>query len=227
MQGIQCVSSIRVDVCRCVPGDVGWNAIELVEPVRRRQALRLRTEMPLSEDRRGVTGILEQLTHRVRFGGGGTSGDGAETNARRPHCRLPLRLFPRDRARPALRRLFRAAPARQRRHDQRRGPAQDGEAPLGLGRHLVGGAVPEVRVAPELAVGVPRRCEPWRPLDLPALPRIAGVEADRTPATRTPEDSPRFPLRSRSGRLRSADGCSGSRGRSWSGRTCFSATSRS
>ena len=59
----------RADVGRRVPGDVRRNAVELVEAVRRRQALRINAEVPLSEDCRGVTGILEQLTHRVRLGG--------------------------------------------------------------------------------------------------------------------------------------------------------------
>ena len=44
----------RVDVGRRIPGDVGRNAVELLEAVRSRQALRLTAEMPLSEYRRGV-----------------------------------------------------------------------------------------------------------------------------------------------------------------------------
>ena len=59
----------RADVGRRVPGDVRRNAVELVEAVRRRQALRVDAEVPLPEDCRGVAGILEQLTHRVRLGG--------------------------------------------------------------------------------------------------------------------------------------------------------------
>ena len=56
----------RVDVGRRVPGDVGRNAVELVEAVRRRQALRLDAEVPLAEDRRRIAGALEQLAHRDR-----------------------------------------------------------------------------------------------------------------------------------------------------------------
>ena len=56
----------RVDVGRRVPGDVGRNAIELIEAVRRRQALRFDAEVPLAEDGRGIAGVLEQLTHRDR-----------------------------------------------------------------------------------------------------------------------------------------------------------------
>ena len=44
----------RVDVGRRVPGNVRRDAVELVEAVRGRQALRLGPEMPLAEDRGGV-----------------------------------------------------------------------------------------------------------------------------------------------------------------------------
>ena len=56
----------RVDVGGRVPGDVGRNAVELVEAVRCRQALRFDAEVPLAEDRRGIACALEQLAHRER-----------------------------------------------------------------------------------------------------------------------------------------------------------------
>src|SRR5450631_388341 len=42
-----------------VPGFIRWDAIELVEAMRRRQALRIFAEVPLAKERRGVACALE------------------------------------------------------------------------------------------------------------------------------------------------------------------------
>ena len=52
-------------VRRGVPRGVRRDAIELIETVCTRQALRLYTEVPLAEDGRRVARVLEQLPHRV------------------------------------------------------------------------------------------------------------------------------------------------------------------
>ena len=59
----------RVDVGRRVPGDVGWNTIELVEAVRGRQTLWFDPKVPLAEDRRRIAGALEQVARQLLPGG--------------------------------------------------------------------------------------------------------------------------------------------------------------
>ena len=58
----------RVHICSRVPGHIGRDAIELVEAVRGRQALRIRSEVPLAKDRRGITKPVEHVPHRVGVG---------------------------------------------------------------------------------------------------------------------------------------------------------------
>src|SRR5262245_39904430 len=48
-----------VDVRGRIPGNVRRDAVELVEPVRRRQALQGAAQVPLAEDGRGVASALE------------------------------------------------------------------------------------------------------------------------------------------------------------------------
>ena len=50
-----------------VPRGVRRDAIELIEAVRSRLALRVFAEMPLAEDGGRVARVLEQLPHRVGF----------------------------------------------------------------------------------------------------------------------------------------------------------------
>ena len=57
----------RAGESRTVPREVGRKAVELVESVGRRQALRSDAQVPFAIDGRRIAGVLEQLPHRERL----------------------------------------------------------------------------------------------------------------------------------------------------------------
>src|SRR5262249_49142203 len=58
----------RANVSRRIPRNIRWNAVELIEAMCSRQALRCAAQMPLAKDGGGIPGTLEKLAHREGAG---------------------------------------------------------------------------------------------------------------------------------------------------------------